>query len=33
MLKAHSRLFEQLMLGADLAIVAVSWLAAYALRF
>ena len=33
MLKAHSRLFEQLMLAADLAVVAASWLAAYALRF
>jgi Undecaprenyl-phosphate glucose phosphotransferase len=32
-LKAHSRLFEQLMLGADLTVVALSWLAAYALRF
>jgi Undecaprenyl-phosphate glucose phosphotransferase len=33
MLKAHSRLFEHLMLAADLAVVAASWLAAYALRF
>jgi Undecaprenyl-phosphate glucose phosphotransferase len=33
MLKAHSRLFEQLMLAADLAVVAASWLAAYWLRF
>ena len=33
MLKAHSRLFEQLMLAADLAVVAGSWLAAYGLRF
>jgi Undecaprenyl-phosphate glucose phosphotransferase len=32
-LKAHSRLFEQLMLAADLAVVAASWLAAYGLRF
>jgi exopolysaccharide biosynthesis polyprenyl glycosylphosphotransferase len=32
-LKAHSRLFEQLMLAADLAVVAGSWLLAYALRF
>jgi Undecaprenyl-phosphate glucose phosphotransferase len=32
-LKAHSRLFEQLMLAADLSVVALSWLAAYALRF
>jgi Undecaprenyl-phosphate glucose phosphotransferase len=33
MLSAHSRLFEQLMLAADLAVVAASWLAAYGLRF
>ena len=33
MLKAHSRLFEQLMLVADLTVVAASWLAAYGLRF
>ena len=33
MLKAHSRLFEQLMLAADLTVVAASWLAAYGLRF
>ena len=33
MLKAHSRLFEQLMLAADLAVVALAWLAAYGLRF
>jgi len=33
MLKAHSRLFEQLMLAADLAVVGASWLAAYGLRF
>ena len=33
MLKAHSRLFEQLMLAADLTVVAGSWLAAYGLRF
>ena len=33
MLKAHSRLFEHVMLGADLAVVAVCWLAAYGLRF
>jgi len=32
-LRAHSRLFEHLMLAADLAVVAVSWLAAYGLRF
>jgi Undecaprenyl-phosphate glucose phosphotransferase len=32
-LKAHSRLFEHVMLGADLAVVAASWLAAYGLRF
>jgi len=32
-LKAHSRVFEQLMLAADLAVVAGSWLLAYALRF
>jgi hypothetical protein len=32
-LKAHSRLFEHLMLAADLVVVAASWLAAYALRF
>jgi Undecaprenyl-phosphate glucose phosphotransferase len=33
MLKAHSRLFEQLTLAADLTVVAASWLAAYGLRF
>ena len=33
MLKAHSRLFEQLMLAGDLAVVAFAWLAAYGLRF
>jgi len=33
MLKAHSRLFEQLMLAGDLLLVAGSWLAAYGLRF
>ena len=33
MLKAHSRLFEQLMLAADLTMVAGAWLAAYTLRF
>jgi len=33
MLKAHSRLFEQLTLAADLAVVVAAWLAAYALRF
>jgi Undecaprenyl-phosphate glucose phosphotransferase len=32
-LKAHSRLFEHLMLAADLAVVAASWFAAYGLRF
>jgi len=32
-LKAHSRLFEQLMLAADLAVVGASWFLAYALRF
>jgi Undecaprenyl-phosphate glucose phosphotransferase len=32
-LKAHSRLFEQLVLAADLAVVGASWFAAYALRF
>jgi Undecaprenyl-phosphate glucose phosphotransferase len=32
-LKAHSRVFEQLMLAADLAVVAGAWLAAYGLRF
>jgi Undecaprenyl-phosphate glucose phosphotransferase len=32
-LKAHSRLFEQLMLAGDLAVVAIAWLAAYGLRF
>jgi len=32
-LKAHSRIFEQGMLAADLAAVAAAWLAAYALRF
>ncbi len=33
MLKAHSRLFEQVMLAVDLVLVALSWLAAYGLRF
>ncbi len=33
MLKAHSRLFEQLALGADLLLVGLCWLAAYVLRF
>jgi len=33
MLKARSRLFEQLMLATDLGLVAGCWLAAYALRF
>ncbi|HET8578782.1 MAG TPA: undecaprenyl-phosphate glucose phosphotransferase [Methylomirabilota bacterium] len=33
MLKAHSRLFEQLMLAGDLLLVVLSWLAAYAIRF
>jgi Undecaprenyl-phosphate glucose phosphotransferase len=33
MLKAHSRLLEQVMLGGDLVIVAGCWLAAYWLRF
>ena len=33
MLKAHSRLFEHVMLAADLAVVAGSWVAAYGLRF
>ena len=33
MLKAHSRLFEQLMLAADLGVVAAAWLAAYVIRF
>ncbi len=33
MLKAHSRLFEQLALTADLALIAGSWLLAYSLRF
>ena len=33
MLKAHSRLFEHVMLAADLTVVAVCWLAAYGLRF
>ncbi len=33
MLKAQSRLFEQLMLAADLTVVAGCWLAAYAMRF
>jgi Undecaprenyl-phosphate glucose phosphotransferase len=33
MLKAHSRLFEQLVLGLDLCLVALCWLAAYGLRF
>jgi Undecaprenyl-phosphate glucose phosphotransferase len=32
-LKAHSRLLEQLMLGLDLCLVALCWLAAYGLRF
>ena len=33
MLKAHSRVFEQLMLVGDLVLVAACWLAAYAVRF
>jgi Undecaprenyl-phosphate glucose phosphotransferase len=33
MLKAHSRVFEQLMLVGDLVLVAGSWLAAYVIRF
>lgn len=33
MLKRHSRLFEQLALGADLLLIGACWLAAYALRF
>ena len=33
MLRAHSRVFEQLMLAVDLVVVAASWLAAYGLRF
>jgi Undecaprenyl-phosphate glucose phosphotransferase len=33
MLKAHSRLFEHLMLGGDLLLVAASWLGAYHVRF
>ena len=33
MLKAHSRLFEHVMLAADLVLVALCWLAAYGLRF
>ena len=33
MLKAQSRVFEQLMLAFDLVVVAASWLAAYGLRF
>ncbi|MCI0546305.1 MAG: undecaprenyl-phosphate glucose phosphotransferase [Candidatus Rokubacteria bacterium] len=33
MLKAHSRLIEQLMLAGDLILVAASWLLAYLLRF
>ncbi len=33
MLKAHSRLFEQLILGSDLLLVAISWLLAYLIRF
>jgi Undecaprenyl-phosphate glucose phosphotransferase len=33
MLKAHSKVFEQLMLTGDLLLVAGSWLAAYGLRF
>ena len=33
MLKAHSRVFEQLMLVGDLVLVAASWVAAYAIRF
>ncbi|HYB69705.1 MAG TPA: undecaprenyl-phosphate glucose phosphotransferase [Candidatus Bathyarchaeia archaeon] len=33
MLKAHSRVFEQLMLASDLVLVAGSWLLAYWLRF
>ena len=33
MLRAHSRLFEQLMFVADLALLVVCWVGAYALRF
>ena len=33
MLKAHSRVFEQVVLAADLAAVAAAWLVAYGLRF
>ncbi|MGH7393803.1 MAG: undecaprenyl-phosphate glucose phosphotransferase, partial [Candidatus Rokuibacteriota bacterium] len=33
MLKAHSRLFEQLALAVDVALIAACWLAAYVLRF
>ena len=33
MLKAHSRVFEHLMLALDLVIVAGSWLLAYGVRF
>jgi Undecaprenyl-phosphate glucose phosphotransferase len=33
MLKAHSRLFEQLALATDLVLIAVCWLGAYAVRF
>ena len=33
MLKAHSRLFEQLAFVADLALLVVCWVGAYALRF
>jgi len=33
MLKAHSRLFEQLMLAGDLALIAGCWVAAYLVRF
>ena len=33
MLKAHSRVFEQLMLLADLALVAACWIGAYVVRF
>jgi Undecaprenyl-phosphate glucose phosphotransferase len=33
MLKAHSRVFEQLMLVGDLILVAASWVAAYVIRF
>ncbi len=33
MLKAHSRLFEQLTLAADLALIAACWVVAYVIRF